>query len=452
MGCNNGLSPNSRLFLSVAVTVFLYASSLSGTGYAAAGEITYEKPPVVSAESLLPQDMLAGDLFSVDEKVPTDGYMAHFTLNSDLGTFDAPGQDLLKIRIEELPAIQHLDSMSKTKEFLSAAGKAAVKPVQSAVNMVTHPVETVKSLPSGLSRFFERVAMGAKSIAGAATDSDKTGGEKVADTASRVGDATITALGFEDSRRQLAKGLGVDPYTTNAVLSQKLTDAAWVAFSGKLGVNAVVSVFVPASMAISATTITNNLIYETPKADLIIRNRKSLIEMGASEKLADVLIKNKWYSLTVQTSLVTGLESLSGVEGRIDIIKLATIADSEEEARFVAASVQILAGLNETEMPLKEVVSRGTVIGIARHGAIIIPAPVDYVSWTPEIARLAARPDLKASLQIVRLTGKMSTAARQGFTSLGWYISDASSPTGETQVTEQRLITANPGQAGTAIK
>ena len=28
----------------------------------------------------------------------------------------------------------------------------------------------------------------------------------------------------------MAKSLGVDPYTTNPVLAQKLTDTAWVAF------------------------------------------------------------------------------------------------------------------------------------------------------------------------------------------------------------------------------
>jgi len=316
--------------------------------------------------------------------------------------------------------------MSKTKEFLKAAGNAAIKPVQSAVNMVTNPVETVKGIPAGLSRFFERVATGAKNIADGAKDSDNSGEQKVMDTAGRVGDATINALGFEESRRQLAKGLGVDPYTTNPVLSQKLTDTAWVTFSGKLGVNTVVSVFVPVSIAISGTTFTHDLVYSTSKDDLVIRNRKQIVEMGVNEDLADILLKNRWYSLSVLTSLVTGLESLTGVAGRSEIIKLATIAEIEEEARFIATSVQMLAGLNKTGVRLKEVAARGTVVGIAHNGAIVVPAPVDYVSWTPQIARLASRPDLRASRREIRLTGKMSTAARHGFTSLGWTITDAS--------------------------
>jgi hypothetical protein len=426
MKCISGFIVHCRVAPFVLAACILCAVPFPLTGHAAARLTTYEKPPVIRASALLPQDMLAGALFHVDENVPTDGYMAHFTLTSDQGTFDAAGQDLLKIRIAELPAIRHLDSMSKTKEFIKAAGKAASKPVRSAVNMVENPVATVKGIPSGLSRFFERVATGAESIASAATNSESSAGQKVTDSASRVGDATVTALGFEESRRQLAKGLGVDPYTTNPVLSQKLTDTAWIAFSGKLGVNTVVSVFVPVSIAISGTTITNDLVYDTPKADLVISNRKRMMEMGVSEELADTLINNRWYSLTVLTSLVTGLESLAGVAGRPDVLTLATLVESEEAARFVASSVQMLARLNGVDVALKEVAARGTVVGIARDGAIVVPAPVDYVSWIPQIARIASRPDLRASRREIRLTGKISTAARHGFTSMGWAIVDSS--------------------------
>jgi hypothetical protein len=421
-----GIIENCLVFRTGIVVFTLCAVSLPLSVNAAVGDMTYEKPPVIRANSVLSQDMLVGTLFRVDEGVPTDGYMAHFTLRSELGTFETPGQDLLKIRIAELPAIQHLNSMSTTTEFLRAAGDAAIKPVKSAVNIVTNPVETVKGIPAGLSRFFERVESGAKSIANGVTNSGNSGENKVTDTASRVGDATINALGFEESRRQLAKGLGVDPYTTNPVLSQKLTDTAWVSFSGKLGVNAVVSVFVPVSIAISGTSFTHDLVYSTSKDDLIIRNRKQMIAMGASEELTDTLIKNRWYSLTVLTSLVTGLESLSGVAGRTAIINLATIAENEEEARFIASSVQMLAALHRTDMRLKEVAARGTVVGIASHGAIVVPAPVDYISWTPQIARLASRPDLRASRRVIRLTGKMSTTARHELKTLGWTIADAS--------------------------
>ncbi len=93
--------------------------------------------------------MLSGPLFQVDDRVPTDGYMGHFTLRSGLGTFTVAGKDLLRIRIAELQAIQQLGQMSKTDVFLSGAANATAKPVKAAVNIIENPVETVQGHKGG---------------------------------------------------------------------------------------------------------------------------------------------------------------------------------------------------------------------------------------------------------------------------------------------------------------
>jgi hypothetical protein len=386
----------------------------------------FEKPPVLKAAFLLPPDMLAGPLFKVDDEVPTDGLMGRFTLRSELGTFVVVGRELVRIRIAELPAIQQLNNMSKSRVFLDALGKAAVKPIESAANIITHPVQTVQSLPGGISRLFDRIELGAKNISQAASDPDKSSTQRAEDAMSRVGSATITALGFEQGRRQLAKSLGVDPYTTNPILAEKLTDIAWVAFSGRVAVNSMVAVFVPASMAISGTSITNDLVYDTPMADLIVMNQQKMLAMGASEAQTQALLKNRWYSLSVLTLLVTELERLTGVAGRPDVIVLAAAARNEEEARFFAGSVHLLARLKATERPISKMTGRGAVVAITPSGETLVPAPVDYLSWTERIGRFAQRPDLKAPKRSVWLTGKISKAAERGFIGLGWRLYEAS--------------------------
>lgn len=391
-------------------------------------QTAYETPPVLSAKYLLPPEMLAGPLFQVDDRVPTDGYLAHFTLRSELGTFIVPSRNLLRVRIAELSAIQQLDQTSKTEVFLTAAGNAAARPVEAAVTIVTNPVETLQGIPTGVSRFFNRVALGTKSIVRAASDPTQTDQQRAEATVQRVGDVAISSLGFEQVRRQMAKGLGVDPYTTNPVLAEKLTNTAWVAFSGRLGVNILVSVFVPASMAISAVSFTNDLVWDTPRADLIVLNQQKMLRMGASEELAGAVLKNRWYSLSVLTTLVTELERLAGVKGRPDILALATTAVNEEEARFLAASVQMLARLNVEGVPLRQVAARGTVVGIAPGGAIVVPAPVDYLSWTEQIAGIAKRPDLRASKRGLWLSGRMSAAAQRGLGEIGWAFHEAPEP------------------------
>jgi len=388
----------------------------------------FEVPAILRARDLLAADQLSGALFHVDDRVPTDGLLGHFTLRSGFGTFVAPGRELLRIRIAELPAIQHLEAQSKTEVFLQAAGNAAARPVEAVVSLVTDPVDTIQGIPDGISRFFDRVELGAQHIAQSASDPTKTEQQRAQQTAQRIGSATITALGFEQVRRQLAKGLAVDPYTTNPVLGKKLTDMAWVAFSGRLGVDVLTSAFVPGSTAISGLSFTHDLVYDTPTADLIVLDHQKMLAMGATDAEAQALLDNRWYSLSVLTALVTELERLGGVEGRAEVLVLATTATTEEDARFLAASVHLLAHLNVTGVPLQRVAGRGTVIGIARDGTLVVPAPVDYVSWTARVGAFAARPDLTASRRGIWTTGRVSGAAYRGFTALGWTFHDVALP------------------------
>ena len=211
--------------------------------------------------------------------------------------------------------------MSKSQVFLDAMGKAAVKPLESASQIISDPVGTVASLPSGVSRLFDRVSLGAQKITQGASDPTKSDTQRAEEAMGRVGSATITALGFEQGRRQLAKSLGVDPYTTNPVLAEKLTDIAWVAFSGRIAVNAAVSAFVPASIAISGTSFTHDLVYDTPAADLIVLNKQKMLAMGATGSQAEALLNNRWYSLSVLTALVVELDRLSGVAGKPEVIE-----------------------------------------------------------------------------------------------------------------------------------
>jgi hypothetical protein len=421
----NALKQSARVFSAALSRPALWLVCLLAFATPAAAVPPFEKPPVLKAAFLLPPDMISGPLFKVDNEVPTDGLMGRYTLRSELGTFVVAGRELLRIRIAELPAIQQLNTMSKSQVFLDALGKAAAKPIESATNIITHPVQTVQNLPAGVSRLFDRIELGAKKITQTASDPDKSNTQRAEEAMSRVGSATITALGFEQGRRQLAKSLGVDPYTTNSILAEKLTDIAWVAFSGRVAVNSMVSVFVPASMAISGTSIANDLVYDTPTADLIVMNQQKMLAMGASETQAQVLLNNRWYSLSVLTLLMTELERLSAVAGRPEVIALAAAARNEEEARFFAASVHLLARLKATERPFRKMLARGTVVAITPSGEEVVPAPVDYLSWTERISRFAQRPDLKAPKRSVWLTGKISKVAERGFIWLGWKLFEA---------------------------
>ena len=263
--------------------------------------------------------------------------------------------------------------MSKSDVFLQAAANAVARPVESMAHMLENPTQAAQGLSGGVERFFGRVELGAQQLDTAVSAPAPSSTDQAELIAQRVGGLTANVFGYEAERRALAKSLGVDPYTTNPVLAKKLSDMAWVAFSGRVGVNTLISVFVPASIAISATSFTNSLIYDTPAADLIVRNQQRLTDMGASEADTQALIKNPWYSLSVLTSLVSALDRLSGVNGRPAVVALAATATTEDQGRFLANAMEMLAAQQQTGAPLAQVGASGTVIGWTPAGTPLVP-------------------------------------------------------------------------------
>jgi hypothetical protein len=277
----------------------------------------------------------------------------------------------------------------------------------------------VTGAPAAVGRFFDRVQLGAKHVAGAAKSDGTTADNTVAVT-KRVGGVTADVLGYEQERRALAKRLGVDPYTTNHVLSEKMNDVAWVSFSGRVGLNTVIAVVVPFSMAISATTITNDMVWDTKPADLIVLNEKKLRAMGVGEDRVAALIRNPWYSITALTSLVNSLEALNGVAGRDQVVTFAAAIATEDRARLAVAAVAMLARHHATVEPLVQLSAPGPIVARTKAGSILVPAPLDYVPWTEQVAQFAARPDLKAPARTVWLTGSASPRAKRELAAAGW--------------------------------
>ena len=398
---------------------------MGATVMTARGQSGFETEPVLKAKDLVAPELLKGPHFSVDDRVPVKGFLAYFTIRSDYGTFEAHGIHMFQIRVKEVYALAQLDDMSKTKEFAEAAGRAIARPVTSTVHMLVNPVETMEGFPGGVTRLWDRIKLGSEKVAEAATAPGASGGQKVADVSERVGGITVTALGYEKERRDLAKGLGVDPYTTNPILSKKLSDMAWVAFSGRFGIQAAMSVLVPYSMAMSAVTITNTTVYDTPQGDLINKDQAIFAETGASEAQVQALMNNKQYSLSVLTALAQGLQRLQGVNGLASIVDFAAAAKTQDETRFVAGSVNILARYHESVAPIAVTTAPGPIIGRTTNGTLVIPAAVDYVAWTERTGRMAQRDDFKAPDRTTWLSGQMSTRARKEFTARGWEVDES---------------------------
>ena len=398
----------------LAAALLVLATSLTAV---AGPQPSYEAVTALNASELAPAQLLTGPRFKVDERVSMTTLQPRFVIQSDFGVFEAHGRDMLTIRVHEIAALDQLEKTSKTEEFMKAAGGAVARPVKSAANMVTHPVETVTGLPAAAGRFFDRMAVGAKSISKAGDGADST-----AAVTQRIGGLTADVLGYEQERRALAKRLNVDPYTTNQVLADRMDEMAWAAFSGRVGLNTAVAIVVPYSLAISATTVTNDLVWDMKPGDLIVTNDKKLKAMGIADGSRAALLQTRWYSLTMLTSLVNGLERLNGVRGREPVVSFAAAAASEERARLIVGAVEMFARYHAEAEPLAQLSAPGPIVARTNRGATLVAAPLDYVAWTEPVASFARRPELAAKERSVWLTGTPTPRARQGLAAAGWAV------------------------------
>ena len=390
----------------------------------------YEEPPVVNIADLLPAYATSGPGFTVQPQVPTNGAMGQYTIvadasvfRGDAGTYYVESLDMLKIRLSEIPAIAQLENISETGVFASALASSAERPVADAANMVIHPMDTVTGLPSGVGELFGRVSLGASQIASSASNSFGSG-----QAAGEASHATLTALGYDDVRRQLARKLKVDPYSSDPILSKKLNKVAWVMFSARMTVDAAMMA-VPGSMIISTVEFTDDLVYQTPKADLILLVQKKLKGIGLSQEEIAAFVSNTAIPLSLQVKAVKDLEALGNVPGRRAAAVALGNVMTEYQARFLVTSLHMLDQWSQQRSPITRIQAPGGLVARDQNGATILPAPVDYLSWTQRIAGFATDPNLMVLRhRVLWITGKMTPLARQQLAANGWSVRE-----GDTQ-------------------
>lgn len=65
-----------------------------------------------------------------------------------------------------------------------------------------------------------------------------------------------------------------------------------------------ISVFIPGSIAITATRVVSQWVWDTPRANLIVQNQKKLEEMKVPGQSIKAFMRNPAFPLSVQTAFV----------------------------------------------------------------------------------------------------------------------------------------------------
>lgn len=389
--------------------------------FASAAQSGYEASPVLSASKTLPPDLLSGPHHRVQETVYNDGFLNRYTLLSKFGGFVAVSTPMLRKRIEEINAMARMEQIQGTKEFTSSMKEAGTDTLAGFKNLATKPVETVKGAVSGLAVAFRRAG-------------DAIAGPKRSDSEdSRVKDL----IGFSKTKREYAYLFGVDAYTDNEKLQDRLNDIAWAGYAGGLTWAAAMAA-VPGGAGLAITIsgshrLLNDIFRSTPPADLRRMNGEKLKAMDVHPEVADTFLNNTIYSPRDQTLLVNALDEMKGVGNRATFVRLGAASADRDIARFRARQVEMYAGFHKAVAPVETFIALGEFAAVrTTKNEVVFNVPLDYLVWTEPMAKLLTAADGRVT-QLTRpankqlwVTGTVSTRARKEIEGRGWRIQERS--------------------------
>jgi hypothetical protein len=394
--------------------------ALASTAFAQA-PAAYESGVLLNAADLLPAEQLRGPSYRVRDQVATDGFMAHFEIDTDFGTFTAIGVPQAKRRIAECEAIRKLVETSKGDLFAEGLKRSVEQPIDAVKNIVKNPVGSVKQAPKTVGHFFGKVGSAIGRGAEKVADRVSSGGEPSAgEVGAGIGNTAKNAAGFDKAKLDTAKQLGVDPYSDNPRLQEEMDKVTWAFFAGGLPLRiGAAAASGGASLALTATNMVG--IPEDTYA-LTQSDERSLAAMGVTFEDIKAFQIHAALSTTRRHRIVTYLEALPKAQGRGYMVRLANSCDSPEQAEFFISALAILAERQRSgAADYAGLKILGRLPGATTaSGELHVPAPVDHVTWTDQVAGFGQRDDLGTAPKVLIHTGRMSQAASAGLMAAGW--------------------------------
>jgi hypothetical protein len=436
------------------IASLLLCASLLPAGVRAADEggVATEEEPLVDAASLVQPALLSGPGFSVDSRAELRGYMAHFVIDTPLGPLRADSVELLAEREAELPAIEALDKVTRSDAFLHAAGNRIGTTAKTLAHIVLHPVDSVLGIPAGVARHFrerlDKLGTQAQALSdrtaktlgndgnpypvgeGPMTDAREEGGapkprkhwySKITREAEREFKRQVK---YNKIKRDLARRLGIDPYTGNPYAQERLSALAWAGSAGDFGaVSALGGVGGIGANVLAQGGRINDIVWKLAPDDLRARNRERLQTHCRDELLIRQFLRRGAFSPTLQTAFADALDALQPAEGCDALLELGMTAGSDLEARFVVNALRLLAAHLGARAHGGNLRPIGAGLAyVAGDGEFVLPLPVDRLSWTDEVRRFLDREEFRVRNRTVLIGGDASLSARRGLTERGWNI------------------------------
>ena len=328
---------------------------------------SFETPPTFAASELLSPEILKGPHYTVQETVENDGVLNRYRVETPQGTLTVDGTDRLMIRLQEIEALQLMEEVERSEVFKEAFKNSLKAPLELAEGLVTDPVDTVGQVGEGIGTFFSSVG---HSLFGGASEEE--------------GSAIGTAVGYDVIKRHFAFQFGVDPYTHNEFVQERLKELSRTAFLGglptKVAFAAIPGTVTTVLRATSFSEGMRKLLRDKSPAELKEINAEKLKEMQVEDSVAELFLEHPHYSPSKKTYLVDALKQMKGVGGRGEFIRQAALAPDEPMAFFMQQQAQAMAAYHLNVAPVAVVIGFHNRAFMQRSdGTLVGVFPVDHI-------------------------------------------------------------------------
>jgi hypothetical protein len=286
-------------------------------------------------------------------------------------------------------------------------------------NLIVSPIQTTTGAISGLGVALRRAG------------DNLTGPKRSESEDSRIKDL----IGFSKTKREYAYQLGIDVYTDNEKVQERLNEIAWAGYGGGLTWAAAMAA-VPGGAGLAITVsgshrLLNEVFRTTPPADLRRTNGEKLKAMDVHAEIADAFLNNPLFSPRQQTLLVNALEEMKGVPNRAAFIRFAAATQNVNLVFFRQRQAEMYAGFHRDVAPIESFLSLdGLPAARTVNGDLVFTTPLDHLVWTEPIGRfITAVNNLVqetggAKGKRLWVTGTLSARAKQELANRGWQVQE----------------------------
>lgn len=400
----------------------------------------FESEPEYRSDQLLQPALLSGPSWQIDPVVPVRGYLAQFRLATDYGYLQVEGRSELLERIHEIEAIEQLAAISRGSAFANAVGHAGKDIAKTIARIGTHPIGTVKSIPGGLLRSLrskwrdlrEQTARARDKASEELREDDEAPGigpqsptphARESDwwlhSQQTTGKLAKRWIGFTAARRTLAQRMAVDPYSRNALLNRELDRLAWASLVGDKSLSAAIDTMAPgAREAIGVTRRIDDVVWQLDPVALGRLQRERMAALcGDAPTIAKAMHQGA-LSPTQWQRLVDTVEALH-VDRCGDLLDLVAQTETDAEARYLVRVLELLETHRAVGTTLELAVA-GRMLVARVDGTLVVPMPVDVLSWTAPVAELFDDPALRAARREMWLDGEATMRAQRELTRRGF--------------------------------